>query len=94
MDPRVPARAARPLLRPEGAPHEPPSSGVLSELARGFLLGLREDDPAAAARFASQFLRDQTGASAETVPIRPRTVRGPLPRASPEGRMPGPPGGD
>jgi hypothetical protein len=64
-----------------------PPREVLNELARGFLLGLKQEDPQWAARFASQFVSEQSGPRPDDRSrIRPRTARGPLPRASPDGR--------
>lgn len=70
-------------MEPEAAGRE-----VLTELARGFLLGLGSEDPRPAARFASQFLTEQAGIPlADRRRPRPRTARGPLPRAFADGRM-------
>ncbi len=88
-----------PSLPPAGTSPEPveadprlrTSRGVLNELARGFLLGVRSQNAESAARFASQFLRDQMGAETDRPPPRPRTIRGPLPRAAADGRSLEPP---
>ncbi len=98
MDPRYPGRPGKTsapgslATGPDGpAIDGAPSRGVLNELARGFLLGVQSQDPEVAARFASQFLKDQTRQPPDGPPIRPRTVRGPLPRAAPDGRTLEPP---
>ncbi|HEV2317592.1 MAG TPA: hypothetical protein VGV89_08480 [Thermoplasmata archaeon] len=73
-------------------PHIAVSRGVLNELARGFLLHLKSEDREAAARFASQLLTEQSGAEhPDRTLVRPRTVRGPLPRGSLDGRTLEPP---
>lgn len=87
---RRPLPVPRARAPPPAEPEVP--KAVLNELARGFLLELRQDDPRAAARFASQFLSEQAlpGPLSRTR-LRPRTARGPLPRASPDGRSLEPP---
>jgi hypothetical protein len=91
--PLLPRRPRTEGAPPDRAAPSAPPREVLYELARGFLLELRSEDPRSAARFASQFLSERRGAVAPPGAPRPRALRGPLPRATTDGRSLEPAGG-